>query len=403
MNPEENLATQTPAGDPVSESAPPLYYHWSAPSCPVQVRLHYDFIDDLNFEIMRGFGAVPRRGAEVGGILTGHVEERGRLVEITGFQAIPCRHRRGPSYILEDDELASLEEALAALAREDGERGGAVGFFRSNTRDALDLDADDLRLLERYFTTDPGLCLMVKPYATRVSEATFFYRADGAWLPAGEGSVFPFRRSSLGGGKRPRRQRQPLETSAPEMLPPPEPPLPAAPQVLPPPTIQIFDSAAPRFETERIPIPEAPEFGEAAPSRVHGGWVWIPLSFIFLLLGIVLGFQIALSVSRSQKATEQQADPYALELTAVEFGESLHLKWNNSLPAFRNASSGVLHIQDGNNTKTVEITREDISRGGILYKHASPEVLFRLEIPQTGHSSVIETLEVRVIAPSSRP
>lgn len=87
----------------------------------------------------------------------------------------------------------------------------------------------------------------------------------------------------------------------------------------------------------------------------------------------------------------------------MEFGESLHLKWNNSLPAFRNASSGVLHIQDGNNTKTVEITREDISRGGILYKHASPEVLFHLEIPQTGHSSVIETLEVRVIAPSSRP
>jgi hypothetical protein len=146
-----------------------------------------------------------------------------------------------------------------------------------------------------------------------------------------------------------------------------------------------------------------PQFAEAKPSRVHGSWVWIPLSFIFLLLGIVLGFQIALSVSRTQKAVEQQADPYALELTAVEFGESLHLKWNGGLPAFRNASSAVLHIQDGNNTKTVEITREDISRGGILYKHASTEVHFRLEVPQTEHTFVSETLEVRVMAPARRP
>ena len=30
--------------------------------------------------------------------------------------------------------------------------------------------------------------------------------------------------------------------------------------------------------------------------RLRGGWVWIPLSFVFLLVGTILGFQVALSV-----------------------------------------------------------------------------------------------------------
>lgn len=378
------------------------YYEWSDPSCTVRVRLHFDFIDDLSFEVMRGFGAIPRRGAEVGGILTGSWNAESGVVEITGFRAVPCKHRRGPSYILEEDELAVLDETLNALKAGGTEGSGVVGFYRSNTRDSFQIAEDDRLLLDRFFKADHGICLMVKPYPTRVSEATFFHRPAGGWAEATAAPPFPFRRSSLGGGKRARRRRVADEPVAVDDLAQAAPTVEAARAHLPaPPAASETQPLQPRFE--QIPIPDVPEFAESKPSRVHGSWVWIPLSFIFLLLGIVLGFQIALSVSRTQKAAEQQADPYSLELTAVEFGESLHLKWNSDLPAFRNAASAVLHIQDGNNTKTVEITREDISRGGILYKHASTEVHFRLEVPQTEHTSVSETLDVRVLPPPRRP
>ncbi len=403
MKPEENLLTPTEPGEPGPETGLPVYHEWSDPSCPVRVRLHFDFIDDLNFEVMRGFGAIPRRGAEVGGILLGKADSDSGVVEIAGFRPIPCKHRRGPSYILEEDELLNLQEALNSPGGAD-ESISVVGFFRSNTRESFQLSEDDLRLLDRFFQSGPGLCLMVKPYPTRVSEAAFFHRPGGGWAEAAPSPVFPFRRSSLGGGKRVRKKRieaEPLPAEGvPQAAAPPDPPRAEVSNPAPP-TSLIAPAHPSRYEP--IPIPDVPLFSEAKPSRVHGSWVWIPLSFIFLLLGIVLGFQIALSVSRTQKAVEQQTDPYSLELTVVEFGESLHLKWNSGLPAFRNASSAVLHIQDGNNTKTVEITREDISRGGILYKHASTEVHFRLEVPQTEHTSVSETLDVRVMAPARRP
>ena len=391
MSSEENLLSPPPVEE---TGGGPTHFEWSAPAFSYRVRLSFDVVDDLGFEVMRGFGAIPRRGAEVGGVLTGQVDEQARIIEINGFAPVACKHRRGPSYVLEDDERAVLAETLAGV-----EAGGqkAVGFYRSNTRDAFHLDAEDLELLEQFFQHEPGLCLLIKPYPTRVSEAVFFHRVEGVWEPAAGGAAFPFRRSSLGGGKRPRRRRAVDDLPPAAVESPPQ----AAGQAAKEPPEPAPLRAQPDFKP--IVVPDVPEFAEARPSRLHGSWVWIPLSFIFLLLGIVLGFQIALSVSRSHKAAEQHADPYSLELTAVEFGESLHLKWNSSLPAFRNAASAVLQIQDGNNTKTVEITREDISRGGILYKHASPQVRFRLEVPQSAHSSVTETLDVRVMAADRQP
>lgn len=408
MDPNELSAIQAPDADAPGETVHPEFYEWNAGGAAPSIRLEFDFIDRLNFEVMRGFGAVPRRGAEVGGILIGRWEEDGSVAVVTAFQPVPCRHTRGPSYILEQDEIDSFEQALAPLAQEDGQDGCAIGLFRSNTRDALELTDEDLALLDRFFLAGRALFLMVKPYATRVSEATFFYRDSGRWVSPGPESVIPFRRRELGGGKRPKRQRPAPEAPAAEIQ-PPEQALPAPEGTLfplmraaaaPPPP-----EPAPAAQSQsaiHIPIPEVPEFAEARPSRLHGSWVWIPLSFVFLLLGIVLGFQIALSVARSQKAAEVKADPYSLELTAVQFGESLHLKWNSALPAFRDARSGTLHIQDGNNAKTVDITRDDIARGGILYRNATQNVRFRLEIPHGEHNSVSEDLEVRVMPPAGR-
>ncbi|NWF83122.1 MAG: hypothetical protein HXY18_04750 [Bryobacteraceae bacterium] len=386
-----------------AESPPgtlPLFYEWKPSSGAPVIRLSYDLVDELNFQAMKGFGAIPRRGAEVGGILIGQVDERARTVTLTGYQPIECKHARGPSYILESDELENLATALARLepAEEGGER--AAGFFRSNTRETLDLAEEDRALLERFFPGELSICLMVRPFATRVSEGIFFFKRGGAWTADGPETVFPFRRKELGGGKRPRR-------TATESEPPP-----AASRASSPPTTEVMETELPPVSrplipilprearptrtsaaSERIPIPDLPEFGEDQPAKMRGTWVWIPLSFVFLLLGIVLGFQIAMSFTTGKGPQENAADPYGLELSVTEADGSLHLKWNASLPAFRNASKGHLSIQDGDNTKTVEITREDIERGGILYRRATPVVRFRLEIPQGERSAVSESVD----------
>ncbi len=341
---------------------------------------------------MRGFGAVPRRGAEVGGLLLGSAETGERtILRIEDFVPVACEHMRGPSYILSEADLQTLDEALAKWAPAPDKRIYVVGFYRSNTRDAMELAPEDLQLLEQRFPMPTAVCLLVKPYATHASEATFFSRAEGQFSSEPAEMTFPFRRKELGGGKPVRRPRG-AEAQEPE-------PETAAGghNLAEQPTLASLSqnglAATGPFSQSAIdealpdPLPR---------SKYRSGWIWIPLSFIFLLLGVVLGFQIALSY-KSQKAPDAATDPYLLDLTLVQFGDNLHLKWNTDTLAFRNARRGILHIQDGDNSKTVELKPEDLSRGGVLYRNATNNVRFKLEVFPRDRISVAESLETRIL------
>jgi len=52
-------------GKPPTISDLPAYL-WEVPEKPISVHLHYDVIDRMSPEVMRGLGALKRRGAEVG-------------------------------------------------------------------------------------------------------------------------------------------------------------------------------------------------------------------------------------------------------------------------------------------------------------------------------------------------
>lgn len=120
------------------------------------------------------------------------------------------------------------------------------------------------------------------------------------------------------------------------------------------------------------------------------------MSFIFLLLGVVLGFQIALSYGK-QTTQAPLSDPYSLDLTVVQFGENLHLKWNTEASPRSETPSAMLHIQDGDNSQVVELKQEDLSRGGVLYRHATGNVRFRMEVFPRERTSVSESLELRLL------
>src|SRR5512142_2326163 len=91
--------------------AGPAYFVWQAPGQPVVIHLNIDAVDRMNADILRGFGAVPKRGAEVGGVLIG-ATQRGDVntIRIEDFEAIPCTYARGPSYLLTEAEKALFDE-----------------------------------------------------------------------------------------------------------------------------------------------------------------------------------------------------------------------------------------------------------------------------------------------------
>src|SRR5215217_4124799 len=91
------------------------YYLWQPPDKPFTVELALDVIDRMNVEIMRGFGAVRRRGTEVGGLLLGRIEPSAdhTFVSVDDFEPVPCEYAFGPSYILSPQDLQLLRKSLA--------------------------------------------------------------------------------------------------------------------------------------------------------------------------------------------------------------------------------------------------------------------------------------------------
>lgn len=366
-------------------------YLWEVPGKPVSIRLDFDVIDRLGAEVMRAFSAVPRRGLEVGGILLGTVETGAKMVaRVEDFEPVASKHTEGPSYVVSSGEDRNrFRQAVERWKSVSGGRLRPIGFYRSHTREHLGLTQEDIDLFWTCFPEGSGIILLVKPYATRPPAAGLFFCEEGGTIRR-ESSYreFPFRRQDLGGGTTPE--------SAPG-----HPSLTGDGEANEPASVaqgEIFGlNAASSTANESS---DDGKNGSAAPPvttrslRLRGGWVWVPLSFIFLLLGTVLGFQVALSV-RSQIHNEPSHDPYAMNLTATPSANSVHVRWDRRSPVIREAERGVLTIIENGEQKTVDLDAGHLRNGSVIYRRASSDVKFRLEVFTKDKTSVAESVEFR--------
>jgi len=92
------------------------FYVWEVPGKPISVQLHFDVIDRVSPDILRGLGALKRRGAEVGGILLGRTENgTNQTVIVEDFVPVPSEYLTGPSYNLSANDLVEFEAALGRV------------------------------------------------------------------------------------------------------------------------------------------------------------------------------------------------------------------------------------------------------------------------------------------------
>src|SRR5258706_10359424 len=89
------------------------FYVWEVPEKLISIQLHFDVIDRMYPDIMRGLGALKRRGAEVGGILLGRSDpdSPGKVI-IEDFEPVPSEYLTGPSYNLSDNDRVAFEAAI---------------------------------------------------------------------------------------------------------------------------------------------------------------------------------------------------------------------------------------------------------------------------------------------------
>lgn len=350
------------------------YVH-EIPGAGLRVCLDFGVVDRISSDVLRGLGALPRRGMEVGGLLLGSADARGQTVTVSveDYVAFPCEHLYGPNFRLSPKDQEGFAELVSSWAPAAGRQIGPVGFYRSHTRGDLELTPEDIELLDAWLPQPHAVCLLIRPYATRPAEAAIFTRRNGGFQPGPPASVFPFRRRELGGGSPPRR------ASA------------AAPQP---------QEAEPQKSAEEAPIETwiHPAPAAAPASKSTGGWLLVLALLAFLLVGIVIGVQVA-GLIRPQSPPPAAGDPFALGLSAVQFGGAIHLRWNPQAPALVACRNASLVIRDGPNTKMIDLRKEDLARGALIYQHASPAVSFRLEAILSPANTVSESIDLRLMPP----
>lgn len=375
------------------------YYVWEVPGKNVVIHLDYAVVDRLLLEVMRGFGAIPRRGAEVGGVLLGSVEPGERMiVRVEDFEPVVCEHRRGPSYLLSEGDTNRYEESVARHRFNPEKRLYAIGGYRSHTREGMALTSEDLKQWDTYYPEASSIFLLIKPFATRVSMAGFFFREDGKVHSEAPYHEFPFRRRELGGGASPTRIRESANPVAGvitsnfgyqpgggggggTMASEPEPEAEGNYEEYGDPYYYEHGAA------EATYVPE-----ETGVSRFRKTNIWIPLSFIFLLFGVLIGILMGTNY-RSARAAGVLHDAYSLQLSVSRSADYLQVHWDRTSQVVRSAQRGVLTITEGQYDKKVDLDAIQLQNPTVYVRHQSDSVKFRMEIFLKDRVSVVETFE----------
>jgi hypothetical protein len=403
---------------------------WTAPGGGVLVRLLSAAIDRLNAEAMRGYGVTRRRGTEAGGVLLGRLKESaaGRIIIIESIEAVSCEYAFGPSYV-----LSPADEARFRYTAEKWRTGKAelhtVGYFRSHTRDNLHVDEVDADLFSKFFDAERHVALIIKPFATRTSRASFFIPVSGKLDPSAQADDFPFA----------------VDRSAAESAvesPPPPAPAPALPPLVEqPPGVQnasapapapfapieitpepaqvrhidskdriladVLGTPAPRIETrgpgytdDRLLFSEygRPSVG----NRIWRAFVWTAFIVAVFACGGVAGYRyagmLAASVAQPVNAATVQppADPFAIDLTVERQDDTLVVRWNRDAAAVEKATNGALLVTEQRASKEVKLGYTELRSGTVIYQNVAPEVTFNLELFLRDNRRVVETVTWRM-------
>ena len=357
-------------------AAPPEFitregFRWKPAEPGPEVLLRWPVMSGIEAEVIEGFKALPRRGAEIGGLLLGSRGPRGEFL-IDSWQPIPIEHRTGPSYILSDADLSGWAESVKHA------RSGEhqfIGIYRSQTRPGLGVTPDDCTIVERFLPRTDGVLLIVKPLSISESVATFYFCDGGAIVDAAaESREFEF------GGK---------------AIPPGaliEPPL-----GRPSPTA----SGASPLEMRGIgqPFPFA--------SRLNARRAWqrwasviMPASAIAVgaACGIYAHYRVGSATENPVPSAVATPSPISgLDLRAERSPEGMRLTWNSQSPVLAGAMEGVLLIDDSGSRVQQRLAPEDLRAGSLVWRPTSGQTEFEIRVTSASGREFAES--IRVVQP----
>jgi hypothetical protein len=317
-------------------------YLWQVPGRPLYVLLSGNAARALLKSGGRRFG----RGEETGGVLLGRVscEDGKTLVSVEQCVGVPSEHLFGPRYSLSEADKELCQEVVTESAR-GGSSLRAVGFYRTHKRKGLGLDSDDLALMQELFPDPECVALVVKRRFPGQSRAGFFIWENGQIRSEASHREFSLRAA---GGTKPGKDAHP---------------------------------ARPLWSS---------------------WWLQAPLLLCLFAADALLGYASARQWNQYRPATPPAPDPYSLSLLVLEYVDNLHLTWDRHARPIENGGNGLLHIIDGGQTRTLELSPDQLKSGSVIYRRMTAQVRFRLEVFLKGGRSVSETWDSSLSAAVSK-
>jgi hypothetical protein len=239
-----------------------------------EIAIRRRVMEGIDHDVNQVFAAVPRRGAETGGILLGRREE-GRIV-VEDFEPVPSEHRFGPSYRLSETDRQFMQETL------DWFRAGAqpglslLGFYRSHTLPAFALCEQDEEMMREHFSGAESFVLLIKPSRTGASVADFFVQRNGHPEEAFVPMAFPFTGTVVAAPPAAEPEESMFQKPGPEPL--------ELPAVEPEP---VPDVEPPRLSW---PPPRPRIVQEHERPRQKRAWLWYTAAAALGLIGGALGY-----------------------------------------------------------------------------------------------------------------
>lgn len=363
----------------------------AAPAATAKLQLTPELLESIRGFSFDGLKALPRRGAEIGGLITSGPSSAGLADDLV---LVKCEHLFGPSFHLSPNDLTGMRDAVQQCR---SERKILAAFFRSCTRDRIEIEPEDRRVIAESCPA-VAFAVLARPSLNGSARLRIFSRAsEQNWIAVDEFTL-----------------PSPGKFAAPQTEEPAPPPASAMPAQNP------FPDPV-RFPIERDPFDRA--VTHDIPEE-HETPIWRSKSlgyFALLCLLAAAGYELAQNRQSPQTAQSPVVAPTVaqnspaprksprgadLGLAVHDEGGTLHLTWNRASEAVKSATGGVLEIDDGNSPSTIGLRPTDITEGSLVYRPHSPDTTFRLRILDASGNYVSEVIRVVGTAetrPAERP
>jgi TonB family protein len=170
--------------------------------------------------------------------------------------------------------------------------------------------------------------------------------------------------------------------------------------------VEPLSAAANGVRLRRAPVPslglptstETAKLVAAPPAKRPLSWIAFLLVFAAAAAATFVAVYVNALRSGSGLATPQFLravfPPPGLGLRVEVQGDRFFINWDRRSPSVRSAVHGILRIEDGNQRRALYLDAAQVAAGSILYKPASGDVTFRLEVQSERGGRAVESLRV---------